>query len=231
MTTSQCSVHFKWGGCIFFPSVKSMHSYLVPIVRPMKMSILRTRISFRFSENDWRLLPVRFLFGLFTYLQLFSTCLTAWVMPGFDSLWACICVACVSGSLAAGRWTAWPWRDRRTMAFPCRWTQSSYKPLGNWAGGPVSAPSLTTLSGNTGPISCSLPHWEVNNLDRLCFQVIVLVKMDMDTNTSFGKIFVTTFSSKNNDKPIRQVLYFCRIISRIASEVWGRTTGCRHWDF
>lgn len=75
----------------------------------------------------------------------------------------------VSGSLAAGRWTAWPWRDRRTMAFPCRWTQSSYKPLGNWAGGPVWAPSLTTLSGNTGLISCSLPHWEVNNVVICCW--------------------------------------------------------------
>lgn len=85
------------------------------------------------------------------------------------------------------------------MAFPCRWTQSSYKPLGNWAGGPVSAPSLTTLSGNTGPISCSLPHWEVNNVDRLRFQVMLYPG---HTRKSVRKIFVITLSSKAKDKHI-----------------------------
>lgn len=68
----------------------------------------------------------------------------------------------IAGSSAAGRWTAWPWRGRKTMAFPCHWTQSSSRPLGSWAGGPVSAPSLTTLLGNMEPTSCFLQHSEVN---------------------------------------------------------------------
>lgn len=84
----------------------------------------------------------------------------------------CVCLCDIAGSLAAGRWTAWPWRDKRTMAFRCRWTPSSSRLLGSWAGGPVSPPSLTTLSGNTEPTSCSLLHLEVNKVDRmwsLCF--------------------------------------------------------------
>lgn len=78
--------------------------------------------------------------------------------------WACARVAYIAGSSAAGRWTAWPWRDKRTMASPCRWTPSSCRPLGSWAGGPVSAPSLTTSSGNTEHTSCSRLHWEVNTV-------------------------------------------------------------------
>lgn len=73
---------------------------------------------------------------------------------------------CVAGSSAAGRWTAWPWRDKRTMAFRCHWTLSSCRPLGSWAGGQVSVPSLTTLSENTELISCSLLHLEVNKVNR-----------------------------------------------------------------
>lgn len=75
----------------------------------------------------------------------------------------CVCLCDISGSLAAGRWTAWPWRGRRTMAFLCLWTQTSCRPFVSWAGGPVSAPSLTTSFGNTEPTSCSQRHWEVKN--------------------------------------------------------------------
>lgn len=80
-----------------------------------------------------------------------------------------VCLCDIAGSLAAGRWTVWPWRDKRTMAFPCRWTPSSSRPLGSWAGGPASTPSLITSSGNTEPTSCSLLHWEVNKLDRMWY--------------------------------------------------------------
>lgn len=85
----------------------------------------------------------------------------------------CVCVKYIAGSLAAGRWTAWPWRDKRTMAFLCRWTLSSCRPLGSWAGGPVSAPSLTTSSENMERTSCSRLHWEVNKVTRLWFYDII----------------------------------------------------------
>lgn len=137
---------------------------------------MRLQSCFHLCKSDWKLLPVGFLVSQSTYSQLFWTCLTCsshglcQLLIPYVCVCVCLCVRacvwCISGSLAAGRWTAWPWRDRRTMDFPCRWTQSSYKPLGNWAGGPAWAPSLTTLSGNTGPISCSLPPWEVNTADR-----------------------------------------------------------------
>lgn len=96
------------------------------------------------------------------------------------------CLCDIAGSLAAGRWTAWPWRDKRTMAFPCRWTPSSSRPLGSWAGGPVSAPSLTTLSENTEPTSCFLPHWEVNKVDWQGFTLILLMHINTMKRWAFG---------------------------------------------
>lgn len=92
----------------------------------------------------------------------------------FPLLTVSMCLCEIAGSLADGRWTAWPWRDKRTMAFPCLWTPSSSRPLGSWAGGPVLAPSQTTLSGNTGPTSCSLLHWEVNKEHSLWLSLLLL---------------------------------------------------------
>lgn len=80
----------------------------------------------------------------------------------------------IAGSLAAGRWTAWPLRDRRTMALLCHWIPSFSRLLGSWEGGRVSVPSLTTLSGNTAPTSSSRQHWEVNE----CLFLLLLTFLD-----------------------------------------------------